>query len=107
MVRLYGNLIRQVLKNVVKLGILLFVNCCIYHLKPILGSLIGQRHISTQLQLRNFCFLSDAFNSNNHIENLICDQLCIIRILVLDINKHFIITNLIWICIIIAPLEAN
>ena len=33
----------------------------------ILGPLIGQRHISTQLQFRNFCILLDAFNSNNHI----------------------------------------
>ena len=33
----------------------------------ILGPLIGQRHISTQLQFRNFCFLLDAFNSNNYI----------------------------------------
>ena len=33
----------------------------------ILGPLIGQRHISTQLPFRNFCFLLDAFNSNNHI----------------------------------------
>ena len=24
-------------------------------------------HISTQLQFRNFCFLLDVFNSNNHI----------------------------------------
>ena len=45
----------------------------------ILGPLIGQRHKSTQLQFRNFCFLLDAFNSNNHIAQ------CIIRILVLDI----------------------
>ena len=37
LVRLYGNLILQVLKNVVNLGILLFLNCCSYHLKPILG----------------------------------------------------------------------
>ena len=35
----------------------------------ILGPLIGQMHISTQLQFRNFCFLLDAFNSNNHIVN--------------------------------------
>ena len=38
-------------ENVVKLGILQFVNCCIYHLKHIptwiLCPLIGQRHIST------------------------------------------------------------
>ena len=33
----------------------------------ILGRLIEQRHISTQLQFRIFCFLLDAFNSNNHI----------------------------------------
>ena len=37
MVRLYENLILQVFKNVVKLGIMLFVNCCIYHLNPIPG----------------------------------------------------------------------
>ena len=37
MVLCYGNLILQVLKNVVKLGILLFINCCIYNLKCILG----------------------------------------------------------------------
>ena len=37
MVLRYGNFILQGLKNVVKLGILLFVNCCIYHLKHILG----------------------------------------------------------------------
>ena len=70
MVLRYGNLILQVLKNIVKLGILQFVNCCIYHLKThtwILGPLIGQMHISTQLQFRNFVFLLDAFNSNNHI----------------------------------------
>ena len=33
----------------------------------IVDPLIGQRHISTQLLVRNFCFLLDAFNSNNHI----------------------------------------
>ena len=33
----------------------------------ILGPLIGQMRISTQLQFRNFCFLLDVFNSNNHI----------------------------------------
>ena len=51
----------------------------------ILGPLIGQRHISAQVQFRNFCFLLDAFNSSNQ-ENLVCEQLCLIRILVLDIN---------------------
>ena len=35
----------------------------------ILGPLIGQRHISTQLQYHHFCFLLDAFNSNDHIGN--------------------------------------
>ena len=68
MVLRYGNLILQVLKNIVKLGILQFVYCCIYHLKHILGySALGQMHISTQLQFRNVYFLLDAFNSNNHI----------------------------------------
>ena len=70
MVLRYGNLILQVLKNVVKLRILQFRKLLHLPFKThtwILGLLIGQRHISTQLQFRNFCFLLDAFNSSNHI----------------------------------------
>ena len=73
----------------------------------ILGSLIGQRHISTQLQFCNFCFLLDALNSNNHIVKY-CMRAALFNSNTCIGNKlAFIVTNLIWICIIIALLGGN
>ena len=61
----------------------------------ILGTLIKQDNLRVQLQFRNFQFLLNAFNSTNYIVKIIIyNLLCIILILVLDINLPFIVINI-------------